>query len=121
MFGAAPQGGELKPITPETLFCFYSASKAVMASSVWALLEEGKLALDEVVAEIIPEFGGRGKDDITVLQLLTFTSGFPNAPMHPRLWEGPRSQAGAHHGLAPVVGAGHPLRVPPHLSALGAG
>ena len=86
MFGAAPQGGELKPITPETLFCFYSASKAVMASSVWALLEEGKLALDEVVAEIIPEFGGRGKDDITVLQLLTFTSGFPNAPMHPRLW-----------------------------------
>lgn len=86
-FGGAVQGGERKPATERTLFCLYSSTKAVVGSGMWALLEDGKLRLDERVADIVPEFGTEGKDVVTVEQLLLFIGGFPTAPMHPRLWE----------------------------------
>ncbi|MFA7296822.1 MAG: serine hydrolase domain-containing protein [Dehalococcoidia bacterium] len=86
-FGSVVAGGREQPTGPEHVFCLYSATKAVAATGVWALLEEGKVRLDQRVCEIIPEFGDLGKDVITLEQVLTFTSGFPLAPMHPRLWE----------------------------------
>ena len=86
-FGSVTAGGSVQATGPEHVFCLYSATKGVVATALWALIEDGKLRLDERVAEIIPEFGELGKEQITVEQILTFTSGFPLAPMHPRLWE----------------------------------
>jgi len=85
-FGAAVQGGERRPATDETLYCIFSCTKAVVAAAVWQLLEEGKLRLDERVAEIIPEFATNGKDAVTVEQVLLHTAGFPYAPYHPDGW-----------------------------------
>ena len=85
-FGTASQGGSEKPATDETLYCIFSCTKAVVASAVWLLFEEGLLRLDERVAEIIPEFGTNGKDVVTVEQLLLHTSGFPFAPFPPQSW-----------------------------------
>lgn len=79
--------GREQPTGPEHVFCLYSATKAIAATGVWALLEEGKVRLDQRVCEIIPELADLGKDVITLEQVLTFTAGFPLAPMHPRLWE----------------------------------
>jgi CubicO group peptidase (beta-lactamase class C family) len=86
-FGRAVQGGERKPATDQTLFCLYSSTKAVAGVGIWALVDDGKLRLDERVAEIVPELAGQGKDAVTVEQLMLFIGGFPQAPMHPRLWE----------------------------------
>ncbi len=85
-FGTAVQGGVEQPATDETLYTIFSCTKAIVASAVWLLFEEGLLQLDERVAEIIPEFGTNGKDVITVEQLLLHTAGFPYAPYHPDNW-----------------------------------
>lgn len=80
-FGTARQDGEVKAATDETLYCVFSATKAVVASAVWLLFEEGSLKLEERVAEIIPEFGTNGKDVVSVEHVLLHTAGFPYAPM----------------------------------------
>ena len=85
-FGAALQGGEVRPATDATLYGIFSCTKAVVAAAVWTLFEEGKLRLDERVAEIIPEFGTNGKDVVTVQQLLLHTGGFPMAPFRAEHW-----------------------------------
>jgi len=86
-YGTAVQGGEDKPATDETVYCIYSATKAIVGAASWALIEDGKLDIDEHVADIVPAFKTHGKEIVTVRQLLTHTGGFPYAPMHPKLWE----------------------------------
>lgn len=86
-FGTVTRGGVTGPATDDTLYCLFSAAKGTTGVGAWSLIEDGLLRLDERVADIVPEFAGGGKDHITVEQLVTFTSGFPLAPMNPRLWE----------------------------------
>jgi CubicO group peptidase (beta-lactamase class C family) len=86
-FGEATQGGTRGPVSDQTLYCFYSVSKGVSASMAWALIEEGLLRPEERVGEIVPALAEAPLAAVTVEQLLTFTCGFPEAPMHPRLWE----------------------------------
>lgn len=74
--------------TPEgSRFHGYSSGKAVVAGAVWLLLGEGALALEDRVADHIPEFGTNDKDVITVEQVLLHTSGFPRAPFDPLDWD----------------------------------
>lgn len=86
-FGSAVQGGADRPATDETLYVFFSCTKAIVASAVWLLFESGDLRLDERVADIIPEFGTNGKDVVTVEQLMLHAGGFPYAPMPISAWE----------------------------------
>lgn len=86
-FGTVTRGGMRGPAKDDTLYCIFSAVKGVVATGVWALIEDGLLKLDERVASIIPEFGGSEKDAITVEQVMLHIAGVPGAPMHPRLWE----------------------------------
>ena len=41
-YGTAVQGGEDKPATDETVYCIYSATKAIVGAASWALIEDGK-------------------------------------------------------------------------------
>jgi CubicO group peptidase (beta-lactamase class C family) len=50
------------------------------------LIQEDKLDINELVKDIIPEFGTNGKDVIRVEQLFTHTAGFPSAPFRPTDW-----------------------------------
>jgi CubicO group peptidase (beta-lactamase class C family) len=75
---------------PGSLFCMFSATKAVTASAVWLLIQDGELALDERVADIVPPFGTNGKEVVTVEHLLTHTGGFPAAPFKPLDWNDPK-------------------------------
>ena len=72
--------------TNETLYCVFSATKAITSAAAWLLLERDALRLDEKVAAIVPEFGSNGKDAITVEQLFLHTAGFPHAPFRPAEW-----------------------------------
>ncbi len=72
----------------------YSSGKVVVAGALWLLLGDGALGLEDRVADHIPEFGDNGKDDITVEQVLTHTSGFPRAPFDPLEWD----DRAARHG-----------------------
>jgi CubicO group peptidase (beta-lactamase class C family) len=85
-YGSAVQGGAEKPATDDTLYHFYSSTKAIVAAAVWLLFEDGVLRLDEKVADIIPEFGTNGKDAIDVETMMLHAGGFPLAPFKQDLW-----------------------------------
>ena len=66
------------PLSADTLFDLASLTKPIAtASSVLLLVEQGKLALDAPVARYLPAFAAKGKERITVAQLLLHTSGLP--------------------------------------------
>jgi len=73
-------------VTATALTPIFSATKAITSAAAWLLFQEGKLAEHEKVAEIIPEFGTNGKQEVTVEQLFTHTAGFPHAPFRPVQW-----------------------------------
>ena len=77
----------------DSLVCVFSATKAVTSGAIWLLLQEGKLALDERVVDIIPEFASNGKEAVLVEHLLTHTAGFPHAPFRPLDWNDPERRA----------------------------
>jgi CubicO group peptidase (beta-lactamase class C family) len=85
-FGSVTHEGRPAPATNDTLYVIFSCTKAIVSAAGWLLLQEGKLGLDERVAEIVPEFGTNGKDRVTVEQLFLHTAGFPNAPYPQSEW-----------------------------------
>jgi CubicO group peptidase (beta-lactamase class C family) len=63
----------------DSLFFLFSAGKPLVALLVHLLAERGQLALDDPVARYWPEFGSRGKQAITIRQVLQHRSGVPAA------------------------------------------
>lgn len=63
------------PFAEDTLACVYSSGKAVCAALAMAAVSEGKLAYDQPVADIWPEFGQAGKSAITVAEALSHQAG----------------------------------------------
>lgn len=57
----------------------YSVTKNTIGFSVGLLVERGELDLDERVAHYWPEFGAKGKERVTVRQLLSHQAGIPQA------------------------------------------
>tara|TARA_B100001250_G_scaffold160168_1_gene137580 strand:+ start:198 stop:1316 length:1119 start_codon:yes stop_codon:yes gene_type:complete len=78
--------------SPETRYCFFSATKPFVAATVWQLLSEDALELNAPIASLIPEFAENGKADITLEQVLLHTAGFPHAPMGPDVWSDSESR-----------------------------
>lgn len=72
--------------TNDSLYCVFSSTKAVTSAAAWLLIEAGELAVDEAVADIVPEFATNGKEVVTVEHLFLHTAGFPNAPFRPTDW-----------------------------------
>lgn len=65
------------PMRPDTVFDLASVTKLVTSIAVMQLVERGRIDLDQPVARYLPEFGAAGKEQVTVRQLLTHTSGLP--------------------------------------------
>ncbi|KAL0393838.1 UNVERIFIED_CONTAM: AarF domain-containing protein kinase [Sesamum latifolium] len=68
-----------RPVVPDSLFPVFSVSKGITAGMVHWLVDKGKLKLEDIVANIWPEFGSNGKDKIRVHHVLNHTSGLHNA------------------------------------------
>lgn len=64
------------PMAKDTVFDLASVSKLFTSLLAVQQIERGELELEAKVASYLPDFGGAGKQDITVRQLLTHTSGF---------------------------------------------
>ena len=63
--------------TRETAVLFWSATKALAAGTLLAVLKQERVELDRNVAAIWPEFGAAGKRDITLTQLMSHQAGLP--------------------------------------------
>ncbi len=69
---------KLPPDAPISLF---SASKAISALLVHKLVEQGRMYLEDHVAEHVPKFAAHGKERVTVRQLLAHRAGIPLLPV----------------------------------------
>ncbi len=65
----------------DAVFSVMSISKVMTAIALLQCVERGDLSLLTPVAYIIPEFAKRGKDKVTVGQVLTHTAGLGMAPV----------------------------------------
>lgn len=66
-----------RPMTTDSVFNVLSITKSFVNILTLQLIERGELLFATRVAEVIPEFAGLGRDGITILHLLTHTSGLP--------------------------------------------
>jgi CubicO group peptidase (beta-lactamase class C family) len=64
------------PMQENTIFDLASISKIFTSTAAMILYEQGLFQLDDPVAKYIPEFAQNGKENVTIRQLLTHTSGF---------------------------------------------
>ncbi|MFE5941493.1 serine hydrolase [Streptomyces sp. NPDC056480] len=67
---------EQVPMAEDTVFDLASVSKLFTSILAVQQIERGALELEARVTAYLPEFGGGGKQEMTVRQLLTHTSGF---------------------------------------------
>src|SRR5699024_5458830 len=67
----------------DTIFDMASISKLFTAVGVMQLWDQGYFALDERVADYLPEYDTDEKEEITIKQLLTHTSGEKAGPSMP--------------------------------------
>jgi CubicO group peptidase (beta-lactamase class C family) len=75
------------PMTSDTLTLWVSAGKPLTAVAVLRLVEQGRVGLEQPVAEVVPAFAENGKERVTLRHLLTHTAGlrsvvtgWPNDP-----------------------------------------
>ncbi len=66
--------------TPDTPMCLYSTSKGITALLMHMLQEDGLINLSDPVAFYAPEFARKGKDNITIHQILAHRGGIPGLP-----------------------------------------
>jgi CubicO group peptidase (beta-lactamase class C family) len=65
------------PLSDRTLFDIASLTKVFATTpAIMKLLEEGRITLTDPLTRWFPEFEGTGREDVTILNLLTHTSGF---------------------------------------------
>jgi CubicO group peptidase (beta-lactamase class C family) len=75
-FGSASVLPVREKMNDTMLFDLASVTKVVATTtSVMTLVDDGRMSLSDRVASIEPEFGANGKEHVTVLDLLTHTSG----------------------------------------------
>lgn len=92
------------PMAEDTVFDLASVSKLFTSILAVQQIERGALGLEATVASYLPEFGRAGKQDITIRQLLTHTSGF-------RAWI-PLYSAPTHEGKLQLIWDEAPLNAP---------
>ncbi|MFZ3576851.1 serine hydrolase [Virgibacillus sp. DJP39] len=76
------EDGESNPVSDpiamqkDTIFDLASLSKIFTTTAAMKLYELGYFELEDPVSDYIPEFAQNGKQDVTIKQLMTHTSGF---------------------------------------------
>jgi CubicO group peptidase (beta-lactamase class C family) len=81
-YGRISPEASARPVTLDTVFDLASLTKVIAtAPAVMKLAEDGRLSLVDPIVKWFPEFVGRGKDDLLVLNLLTHTSGLDDFPL----------------------------------------
>ena len=73
-FGWAHRDGERR-MKKDDVFVSFSVAKQLTHALVLNRIDRGELSLTQRVADVIPEFANRGKENITIFHILTHTSG----------------------------------------------
>jgi CubicO group peptidase (beta-lactamase class C family) len=88
LWGGFADRAKTRPFDERTLVPLFSTTKAIASILIARLVDQGRLAYEQPVAEVWPEFGQAGKDRITLAQMMSHQAGLPGflEPMDPALW-----------------------------------
>lgn len=94
-------------ISPDALVPIYSVSKALSAIALAHIVDRGLIDLDERVSHYWPEFGSKGKELVTVRELLSHQAGLPDTRNGLT-----QAEVMSHHRAAALLAAERPLWAP---------
>lgn len=94
------------PVTAKTLYQIRSTTKALTTLAMMQAYERGRFKFEEPVAKHWPEFAAKGKDKITIAQVLSHRAGIPDGPMIPA------EKLGDRQAVAAAVAAMKPVWEP---------
>ena len=81
-YGKASAEPGSRPMTIDTIFDIASLTKVIATTpTILKLAEERKVSLVDPVVKWFPEFAGKDKDELLVMNLLTHTSGLDDFPL----------------------------------------
>jgi CubicO group peptidase (beta-lactamase class C family) len=88
LWGGYADREKTRPFDDHTLTPVFSVTKALAAILLARLVDQRKLAYDQTVASVWPEFAAAGKGEVTVEQMLSHQAGLPGflEPMKPSDW-----------------------------------
>jgi CubicO group peptidase (beta-lactamase class C family) len=76
-----------RPNTPETPFMLSSVAKMFTAVMIAKLVDRKKVSFDSTLGSLLPEYpSAEARDQVTVHQLLTMSSGIPDLFRVPDFW-----------------------------------
>ncbi|OAI57871.1 hypothetical protein AYO47_07325 [Planctomyces sp. SCGC AG-212-M04] len=78
-FGRRRLSDPTTKVQPDDRFVIASLTKPVVAMGVLALVEQGRIGLNDRVSEYLPEYRDAPKRSTTIRHLLTHTSGLPDS------------------------------------------
>ena len=83
------QATDTQPLKAENhhLWLLYSNTKILVATALWKLFEQGRLRFTDRVADHLSGFEAHGKQDISLLQVITHQGGFPDAVVPADIWQ----------------------------------
>lgn len=85
MWGERHRNPTPEPITLDTMYDLASCGKVVgLAPAIAMLVDQGKVSYSDPVAKYLPKIGNHGKENITIFDFLTHTSGIQDGYS----WEG---------------------------------
>lgn len=100
----------------KTIVPIYSTTKPIAALTLAHVTDALPAGYETLVADVWPEFGANGKDQVTIAQMVSHQAGLPGFvdPVDPGLWLDPPACAAALAPLAPLWEPGtahgyHPL------------
>ena len=77
LWGGHADAARTRPWKRDTLVNVWSATKGVTATAIAALVDRKKIAYDDKVSSVWPEFAQAGKGDVTIAQLMSHQAGLP--------------------------------------------
>ncbi len=69
-----------RKVDSDTLFTVFSTTKGIIYAAIHLLAERGRLSYDDPVARFWPAFAARGKQAVTVGQVMDHSAGVPQMP-----------------------------------------
>lgn len=77
LWGGFADGARTRPWTADTLVNVWSTTKLAAAVTVAKLVDQGRIAYSQPVADIWPEFAQSGKAAVTIAQVMSHQAGLP--------------------------------------------
>lgn len=105
-YGRLSPAADAKPAAMDSIYDLASLTKVIATTpAILKLAEERRLSLVDPVKKWLPEFDGKGRDDLLIMNLLTHTSAINDLPLDPARAMQSAIEGGASQVLKGEIGS----------------